>query len=299
MITALQEADTAERLAARSATGSVTLPVRAAADRLAAAAAARRPASIGRAGRPGPARPRSGASSCSRLPLLVELDDDQARAVRGADHEPGRAGPAAAPDRPSATSGTWSWRSGPESSCPRPETEVMTGWAIDQLRETITCDAATGRSWWSSAPGPAPSPRPSPREVPGAEVHAVESRPRPPPGPSATSPTPRRPCTLADMADALPELDGTVDLVIANPPYIPLEAYDSVAPEARDHDPTLALFSGADGLDAIRVRAATAARLLRPGGLLASSTPRCRASQRLPMCWSAPARSPASATTAI
>ena len=31
------------------------------------------------------------------------------------------------------------------------------------------------------------------------------------------------------MADALPELDGTVDLVIANPPYIPLEAYASVA----------------------------------------------------------------------
>ena len=67
------------------------------------------------------------------------------------------------------------------------------------------------------------------------------------------------------MADALPELDGTVDLVICNPPYVPLDAYDSVVVEARDHDPTVALFSGDDGLDAIRVLTATAARLLRSG----------------------------------
>ena len=46
-------------------------------------------------------------------------------------------------------------------------------------------------------------------------------------------------------------------MVVCNPPYIPLEAWESVAPEARDHDPHLALFSGADGLDAIRVLAAS------------------------------------------
>ena len=73
---------------------------------------------------------------------------------------------------------------------------------------------------------------------------------------------------VGDMATALPELDGTVDLVIANPPYIPLDAYESVATEARDHDPAVALFSGADGLDAIRVVVAVATRLLRPAGLL-------------------------------
>ena len=71
---------------------------------------------------------------------------------------------------------------------------------------------------------------------------------------------------LGDMADAFPELDGTVDVVVCNPPYIPLEAFESVAPEARDHDPSLALWSGEDGLDAMRVLEATAARLLRPGG---------------------------------
>ena len=56
------------------------------------------------------------------------------------------------------------------------------------------------------------------------------------------------------FAEAFPELDGEVDVVACNPPYIPLEAYAGVAPEARDHDPALALWSGDDGLDAeIRV----------------------------------------------
>ena len=73
---------------------------------------------------------------------------------------------------------------------------------------------------------------------------------------------------MRDMLGALPELDGTVDLVIANPPYIPLEAFESVVPEARDHDPLIALFAGSDGLDVIRVVTAEAARLLRPAGFL-------------------------------
>ena len=73
---------------------------------------------------------------------------------------------------------------------------------------------------------------------------------------------------VQDMVGALPELNGSVDLVIANPPYIPLDAFESVVPEVRDHDPPLALFSGDDGLDAIKIVAAEAARLLRPAGLL-------------------------------
>ena len=70
-----------------------------------------------------------------------------------------------------------------------------------------------------------------------------------------------------DMADAFADLDGTVDVVVCNPPYIPLEAYESVAPEARDHDPDLALFSGEDGLVALRVVEQVAARLLRASGV--------------------------------
>ena len=69
------------------------------------------------------------------------------------------------------------------------------------------------------------------------------------------------------MADAFGDLDGTVDVVVCNPPYIPLTEYAGVAREAREHDPALALWSGQDGLDAMRVLETVAARLLRPGGV--------------------------------
>jgi len=73
---------------------------------------------------------------------------------------------------------------------------------------------------------------------------------------------------LGDMADSFPELDGAVDVVVSNPPYIPIEAFESVAPEVRDHDPDLALWSGDDGLDAMHVVERTASRLLSPGGVV-------------------------------
>jgi release factor glutamine methyltransferase len=59
-----------------------------------------------------------------------------------------------------------------------------------------------------------------------------------------------------------------VDIVVCNPPYIPLEAWESVAPEARDHDPAAALWSGDDGLEAMRVLERRAAALLRRGGVV-------------------------------
>jgi release factor glutamine methyltransferase len=70
---------------------------------------------------------------------------------------------------------------------------------------------------------------------------------------------------LGDLADAFPELDGTVDVVVSNPPYIPLGATIR-DPEVATHDPGVALWSGAEGLDAIRIVERVAARLLRPGG---------------------------------
>ncbi len=57
-------------------------------------------------------------------------------------------------------------------------------------------------------------------------------------------------------------------MVVCNPPYIPLEAWESVAPEARDHDPQMALFSGQDGLGVLRILERRAALLLRPGGVV-------------------------------
>ncbi|WP_324649782.1 peptide chain release factor N(5)-glutamine methyltransferase [Georgenia sp. H159] len=69
-----------------------------------------------------------------------------------------------------------------------------------------------------------------------------------------------------DAATALPELDGTVDVVVSNPPYVPPDAVPR-DPEVREHDPDLALYGGgADGLDVPRAVLRSAARLLRPGG---------------------------------
>ena len=69
---------------------------------------------------------------------------------------------------------------------------------------------------------------------------------------------------LGDFEEVeLPE--QSFDLVISNPPYIPLSAVPR-DPEVRDHDPQLALYSGEDGLDAIRAISKLGLRLLKPGG---------------------------------
>ena len=61
---------------------------------------------------------------------------------------------------------------------------------------------------------------------------------------------------------------GQLQLVVANPPYIPEAMWAELEPVVRDHEPALALASGADGLDAIRAIAAGATLSLAPGGWL-------------------------------
>ncbi|MDF2441841.1 MAG: release factor glutamine methyltransferase, partial [Subtercola sp.] len=70
-----------------------------------------------------------------------------------------------------------------------------------------------------------------------------------------------------DLAEALPELDGRVSVVVSNPPYIPSDAIPR-DPEVRLFDPEHALYGGADGLDVVRSVSQRALRLLRPGGAL-------------------------------
>jgi len=71
-----------------------------------------------------------------------------------------------------------------------------------------------------------------------------------------------------DWFAALPaELAGTVDVLVANPPYV-AEGDDDVEDVVSRHEPHIALFSGNDGLDAIRAIAAGVRNWLRPGGVL-------------------------------
>jgi release factor glutamine methyltransferase len=161
---------------------------------------------------------------------------------------------------------------GPGVFVPRPETEVMTGWAIDALRamdvsEPLVTDLGTGSGAIALAIA---------QEVPRSRVHAVEADPlarhwaqRNIDRCAAAAPHTAGRVTLhgADFGSALARLDATVDLVISNPPYIPWGA--SVPPEVGEYDPATALWGGADGLDAVRVIEQAARRLLRPGGLVA------------------------------
>lgn len=149
-------------------------------------------------------------------------------------------------------------RVGPGVFVPRPETELLAGWAIDQ-HPSVVVDLCTGSGAIAKSIAD---------ELPDAEVHAVEL------SQDAFAWAHRNlegtgvDLRQGDMATAFEDLLGTVDVVVCNPPYIPLEAWESVAVEARDHDPELALFSGQDGLDAIRVLEHRAAQLLRPGGMV-------------------------------
>ena len=160
---------------------------------------------------------------------------------------------------------------GPGVFVPRPETEVMTGWAVAALRamdvaEPVVADLGTGSGAIALAIA---------QEVPRARVHAVEADPlarhwaeRNIARWAASAPHTRGRVTLhaGDFGGALPALDGTADLVISNPPYIPVGA--AVPPEVAEYDPAGALWGGADGLDAIRVIEGTARRLLREDGLV-------------------------------
>jgi release factor glutamine methyltransferase len=76
-----------------------------------------------------------------------------------------------------------------------------------------------------------------------------------------------------DLYQALPStLHGAVDLIVANGPYVPTDAIRLMPPEARDHEPPLALDGGSDGLDVHRRVVAGAPRWLAAGGHLLLET---------------------------
>jgi release factor glutamine methyltransferase len=155
---------------------------------------------------------------------------------------------------------------GPGVFVPRPETEVVAQYAIDALvasasPQPIGVDLGTGSGAIALAMA---------TEVQHALVFGVEVSPlafvwtrqnfKAHGGDNARA-------LFVDLADALPELDGTVDVVISNPPYIPIGAVPR-DPEVRLFDPEIALYGGDDGLDVVRQVSQTAQRLLRQGGTL-------------------------------
>lgn len=149
---------------------------------------------------------------------------------------------------------------GPGVFIPRPETESVVQLVIDhakKLPHPRVVDLGTGSG---AIAGSVAS------EVPGAEVHAVEFSPFAHAWAARNLAPLGVNLVLGDLRKALPELDGTVDVVVSNPPYIPAEAIPN-EPEVALHDPPEALYGGgADGMELPTAAAASAARLLRTGG---------------------------------
>lgn len=157
---------------------------------------------------------------------------------------------------------------GPGVFVPRPETELLAGWAAEAARSVPTVTAGERPLLLDLCTGSGAIARALADEVPGARIVAVELDEGALEWAGRNLDGTEVDLRQGDLATAGDDLLGQVDVIACNPPYVPLEAWESVAQEARDHDPHLALFSGDDGLDAIRVLAVRAAVLLRPGGVV-------------------------------
>lgn len=151
---------------------------------------------------------------------------------------------------------------GPGVFIPRPETEAMLEWALAQplAPKSVIVDLCTGSGALAAALA---------SRLPAARVIAVDDDPVALRYAAGNTEKLGVELVQADVtaAELLAEMTGTVDLVVANPPYIP----DGTAldPEVAQHDPHHALFGGPDGMVVIGPVVAHAGRWLKPGGLLA------------------------------
>lgn len=153
---------------------------------------------------------------------------------------------------------------------PRPETEVVAQVAIDEAvaigatgRQPLVVDLCCGTGAIALSVA---------TEVPRAEVHAIDASLEAVQLTTVNADSAHATNVTVAHGDAtdpglLSDLDGCVDVLISNPPYIPSGAIP-IDPEVRDYDPPSALFGGGDdGLDVPRAVVVAAVRFLRPGGL--------------------------------
>jgi release factor glutamine methyltransferase len=175
---------------------------------------------------------------------------------------------------------------GPGVFVPRPETEEVAQVAIDEAAKVGADREGAGAVVVDLCTGSGAIALSVATEVPGARVHAVEldkdahawaernvdalsaAAAGVPAGATPAEP-PERIVRLVkgDARTALYGIDGTADVVVSNPPYVPSDAVP-VDPEVAEHDPAVALYGlGPDGLEVPRGITDAAARLLRPGGL--------------------------------
>jgi release factor glutamine methyltransferase len=149
---------------------------------------------------------------------------------------------------------------GPGVFVPRPETELLLEWGLallDGREHPVVVDLCTGSGALALAVA---------ATRPDAEVHAVEIDTTALAWARRNVDASRVRLHAGDVTDPdlLTDLDARVDLVLCNPPYVPVGT--PVPPEVGEHDPFRAVFADADGLTVIRHVVNLAARLLKPGG---------------------------------
>ncbi|AYG82228.1 Release factor glutamine methyltransferase [Streptomyces hundungensis] len=150
---------------------------------------------------------------------------------------------------------------------PRRRTEFLVSRALaaaDASRPVVVVDLCCGSGALGAALATA---------LPGAELHAADIEP------AAVRCARRNVAAFGghvyegDLFDPLPAtLRGRIDILTANVPYVPSGEVGLLPPEAREHEPLVALDGGSDGLDVMRRVALAAPDWLAPGGMLLVET---------------------------
>lgn len=156
-----------------------------------------------------------------------------------------------------------------DAMVPRPETELLAGWALELLPappgRPVLLDIGTGSGCIACAVA---------SERPDVEVIALDVCPRAVAlaldNVTTLGLATRVHAGVSDMFAALGAIE--VDVIVSNPPYLPTDLLPTLAPEVSRWDPVLALDGGPDGLAVIRRLAREAPSRLKPGGALVLET---------------------------